>query len=458
MKLWLSALLLASCVMPLAAQVAALPLLATNVVADTNALVITPTFVSQLLAEARTNSPLLRAANARIEAAQFGVAAVREWDDPQFTLGGTVFGARGMNPAQQGDVIYGLEQKLPFWKRPNLARAVAAADVLTQQAELDYQTELLRREILKTLVSAALAERLLELGDQDYATIEALTAVMEQRVRAGQATGVELLQVMNEKSKSREKLKTDRALVTNERENLNRLLNRAPASPWPRIAFPNLSPPASGTLLMVYKQLQRDPKLVVMRQQRQQSEALVAQSRSAHLPEVRVGVQGRQYSGDAGFREGMFTLSLNLPWGNAEKYRNDVRREAAKVKAAAAEIEDYELMVREETHHILATVNAARREALLYRDEIIPRTEVALSAARTAWDAGTGGFRDVLETHRMLLEGRVMYARAVAEQQQMLASHALHTRSVGFETPEEPGRKSAPPVKPLPPTVPQKNP
>ena len=445
MKTLLSVLLAGGFALKLSAQPATAP---------TNALVISPALVNQLLAEARTNSPAIRAASARADAATFGVAAVRTWEDPTFMVGASAFGARGMDPAQQGDLTYGLEQKLPLWHKADLARGEAAAEVLVQKAELDFQSEVLRREILKGLVATALAERITELGDEDLANLDTLTSLLQQRVAAGQSTGVELLLAQNEKSKRADRLKTDRAQLANERYNLNRLLNRPPQSPWERIEFPPLAPQASGTLLMVYKQLQRDPKLNIMRLQLQQAGAVIARTRAQRLPDVSLGVQGRQYSGDAGFREGMFTLSLNLPWGNGQKYRSDLLREEAKAKALAADIADYELTVREETHHILAAVDAARREALLYLDEILPRTAQALEAARTAWSAGTGPFRDVLDARRMLVEGRVMYAKAVAEQQQQLAAHALHTRSAGFDKTEEPGKPAPPPRSPTPGTQP----
>ena len=70
-------------------------------------------------------------------------------------------------------------------------------------------------------------------------------------------------------------------------------------------------------------------------------------------------------------------------------------------------------------------IDAARREALLYRDEIIPRSQSALDSARTGWESGRSTFRDVLEARRMLLEGRLMQARAVAEQYQMLSELVL---------------------------------
>jgi len=70
-------------------------------------------------------------------------------------------------------------------------------------------------------------------------------------------------------------------------------------------------------------------------------------------------------------------------------------------------------------------VDSARREALLYRDQIIPRTESTLETVRAGWQAGQNSFREVLDTHRMLLEARLMFVRAVAEQYQMLSELVL---------------------------------
>jgi len=61
----------------------------------------------------------------------------------------------------------------------------------------------------------------------------------------------------------------------------------------------------------------------------------------------------------------------------------------------------------------------------LYRDEIIPRSESALESARSGWEANRTTFRDVTEARRMWLEGRSRYARAVAEQYEMLSELVL---------------------------------
>ncbi len=82
---------------------------------------------------------------------------------------------------------------------------------------------------------------------------------------------------------------------------------------------------------------------------------------------------------------------------------------------AEQELADYRLELRAEVHGLTLKIEAARREALLYRDEIVPRTETALASARTAWESGSGMFRDLLESRRMLLEARTMQTRETME-------------------------------------------
>ena len=77
---------------------------------ESNVVAITSGFIDQLMDEARTNNPSLRAVGSRVRAATANVDSVRIWEDPTFSFGGSVYSARGMSPAQQGDLSYGIEQ------------------------------------------------------------------------------------------------------------------------------------------------------------------------------------------------------------------------------------------------------------------------------------------------------------------------------------------------------------
>jgi outer membrane protein TolC len=396
-------------------------------VAATNVAVITTDYINRLVAEARMNNPSLKAADSRVRSATLNAEAVRTWEDPTALFGGSVYSDRGFNPSEDGNLAYGVEQKLPLWGRPKLTRRVAEAETSMREAEVNYRTQQLRAEITKMLLLTALAERVVEIGDQDLAWVEATAKATDNKYRAGQAVVADTLQIQNEVAKRNDTLRTDHRRLAHERFTLNRLLNRDVSSTWPSLKLPSVAPaiPLSNKLLALA--LLNEPKLKVLEQEIKQAQAAAELTRKARLPDVSLGVEGRQYSGDGGFRSGMFTLRVGLPWFNRDKYRKDYERDKERQKSAEREREDQVLMAREELHHLAVGIEAMRREALLNTDEISTRAMQALTSRLSEWEAGRGTFRDVLDARRLLLESELMAARATAEQHQMLAEMLLWT-------------------------------
>ena len=82
-------------------------------VVTTNVVVITPAYIERLVTEARTNNPSLKAASSRVRSATLNAEAVRTWEDPMAMFGGSVYSSRGFSPSEDGNLAYGVEQKLP---------------------------------------------------------------------------------------------------------------------------------------------------------------------------------------------------------------------------------------------------------------------------------------------------------------------------------------------------------
>jgi outer membrane protein, heavy metal efflux system len=302
---------------------------------------------------------------------------------------------------------------------------VARSELDVETANADYQFQLLRALLAKAAFRTARAEQVVAVGEQDLAWLETTTQAAENKFRAGQATLVEVLQLRNELGRRGTQLQTDRDALAHERATLNRLLNRDLQSPWPKLELPPVAGPVVYSQRLVNFALNYEPKTRLLRQQIKQSEATVDLTRRERLPDINAGIEARNYTGNGDFRQAMLVLSMNLPWVNAGKYRRGVEREQARLQAAEFELADYQAGLREEVHQLTVRIDAARREALLYRDEIIPRSRTALESAQAAWESGQGGFRDLLDARRMLLEGRLMHARGVAEQYEMLSELVL---------------------------------
>jgi outer membrane protein TolC len=379
--------------------------------------------VNQLAEQMRTNHPAIRAAWARTNAAAASLAGVRTWEDPVVELGGLA--AETAMRADEGDIIYGVEQKLPLFGKPKAEREMARAELATQMAGVDFQSQVLRSELAKAVFRAALADAVVELGTEDLRWLEMMAQTMDSRYRSGQSTLVETLQVQNERARRATRLENDRAQRSHSRVVLNRFLNRDQNTPWPRFQLPDLAAPVAFNQKLVEYALRYEPRSEVKRREILQAEAAIRLAKRKSRPDVSAGVEARNYSGDGDFRQAMLVLSMSLPWANNSKYRQDIKREEARKQAVEYGFADYEQDLRQELHQLTVKISSARREALLYANEIIPRSESALASARAGWEAGNGLFRDLMEARRMLVEARLLHATAIAEQYEMLSELVL---------------------------------
>jgi outer membrane protein TolC len=385
--------------------------------------VVTPAFVNQLSEELRTNHPALHAARAQTDAASAGVAGVRAWEDPMLVVGGMF--ATEMMRAQEGDLVYGIEQKLPLFGRPKLARGVAESQLASEQANLDYQFQVRRRDLARALFRAALADRVLVIGTQDLAWLERMVQLTEQRYRTGESTLVDLLRIQNEHQKRADRLQSDERQRDHERLVLNRLLNRDLQSSWPNLELPPVAGPVTHSRQLVDLALRFEPGLRVRRQAVAKAESVTRFVRRERLPEITLGARGRHYTGNGDFRQAEVMLGFTFPWGNAGKYRADRARARAETMVAEQEAADYALELQEEIHLLTVRIDAAHREALLFRDHVIPRSQRALESAQASWTANRGLFLDVLDARRMLLDAQLTYAQAVTEQYDQLSDLVL---------------------------------
>jgi len=389
-------------------------------------LALTPALLKSLSAEMRTNHPALRAARSRADAAIFNANGIRKWDDPMLMLGNVSPGpGRSMAVQEDGNLIYGIEQKLPLWNKPALARSAAIAGTKLRGREVEMIFQYLRRDLAKSLLRAALAGRTVELTATDLTWLDVMIPLAEERLRAGMGSQAEVVLLQNERSRRLHELHSETNKLAAEHAIANRLLGRDVASPWPRLELPALADPMPYRPALADLACKQEPKLRVMRDEILAAQAMTRATRAMRLPDITAGVQTRQFSGNLGYREAMVSVKMNLPWGNRERYRSDVLRDEAKATAFEHDLADGEAGIREEVFRLTTQVDSARREVLLYRDEVIPRTEAALTSARTAWEAGRGMARDVMDLRRMVLEAQLMIARATAEQQQLFAELVL---------------------------------
>jgi outer membrane protein TolC len=383
---------------------------------------ITAELVNQFAEEMATNHPALRAASARTNAAAANVKSVRTWDDPMAKVGGMA--ADEMARREDGDLLYGLEQKLPLFGKSGAMRRRAAAELAVEAATASMKFQTQRSELAKALFRAALADEAIAIAEQDLAWLDVNTKVVEESYRAGRARLMDVLTLQNEQSKRVAQLKTDRDNRAQAIRVVNRFLNRDLATEWPALQLPPLAGAIEFNPKLLSYALAQAPELKTMREEIKVAAAAANVARKERWPDVTIGFENKTYARDSDVRSTEYMLGFSIPLGNSGEYRAAIRREEEKQRAVELEAQNAAQAVRTEVHALVVKIAAARREALLYRDQVIPRSELALASAKAMFESG-GALRDVLDARRMWLEGKLMYSRAVAEQYEMLSELVL---------------------------------
>ncbi|HTG43791.1 MAG TPA: TolC family protein [Verrucomicrobiae bacterium] len=408
----------------------------------TNAVRVTPRLIRDLTEEARTNNASLWASRARILAAQENAKSIPLWRDPEVMAGGMT--AEREMRAEDGDLIYGVEQMLPVFGKEKATRNAARVEIAVEEAGFEDRFQRLHKTLAQALFTAAFSDELLVLGREDLAWLETLAAVVEQRYQAGNASQVDFLRVQNERSKRAEQIRSDENNRHAAYVSVNRLLNRNLLAGWARMELPAIPGPVPFTDRLLALATGLEPKLRMLRKESERAEALAELSRKERRPNLSAVAEGRQFSRTGEGRSAEFLLKMSIPWFNGDKYRAAIRRDQARVQELENEIEDYTHELRAEVHHMTARIDNARREALLYRDQIIPRSEQALRSAEAAWKASRDAFRDVLDSRRMLIDAKTMYFRSVTEQYMAMSELVLFCGLGDLEALEMLGRQDHP--------------
>lgn len=388
---------------------------------------LSPEYLNELSSALRTNHPALRALEARQRAAQHTVDGVRTWENPMVRFGGVIATDRGSNLSEDGDLVYSLEQKVPLFGRASAERRLASREAATSVARAELQFQIYRRDLARLLLAAALADANLEIGERDLEWLKTMAATIDARYQAGASSQIELLRIQNERARRADLLTTDRRLREHNWVSIHRLLNRPATTNATVLSLPDLWPeiPISADGFLAAQAHHSEPTLRLMTSETEAAEAQVAATRKSVWPDVFAGIEGRQYSGDGNFREGMFSVGLSLPWLNRAHYRSDIARDRARLEAAQLDRANEELQIREDIHRLLIEVDSARREATLLRDEILPRSRQAMESARANWTVGRSPFMEMMEARRLILESELNLARATARQFEALSDLVL---------------------------------
>ena len=355
------------------------------------ALVAQPIRLQEAFARAREASPELAAARESARAAQAGVDAAGQLQNP--TVGVSV-------GPDEPTIIGTFDVKLPLLGQRGAAVATAEREAQAAEAESQAKGVTIRAQVRRAYAALQAAQERAQIAGRalDLAT------QLEQRTRAKVQTGLapqlEAVQALVAQRKARQERDDKAAALVQARGELARLLALAEA-PDLTAADPPLPLPAPPPLDQLLSRVERHPEVRALVGQQDAALARAHQERVALLPLPDLTLEFERLSGTnapyLGLRAGIaFDLPL-LSWNGGR-----VAQAQAQASAASSQAQAALLRLRSELRAGRARWEAAAARANSYAAEIVPSAQRLVQMARDAWELGRAPLTTVLQAQAEL--------------------------------------------------------
>ena len=358
------------------------------------------------------NSPDLRAAVGRVEAAAGRADQARPWPNPDLEFGieeWPVGGGGGYSEAKQ---TIGIAQTLPFPGKRSLDQRIGSAGVKVSAAQRARLTGERVREVKVAFFRVLAAERLVEVTDELAKVADSSAVAAAKRVEAGDVPLQEQLRAEIQSEQVKSELADLRRDLVTARQGLATVLGR------PDLKDVSLSgalaeAPVAGLLDEADQaDLSAYPSVATAQAALDQAILEHRRARLEPYPDLRVGLAGGRM-GDTG--GSIVELRAGLPIPLFDRARGRKRESLAYVIVARAEKEAALLQLQRQRADAARRYRTAVHQVTLYKEQILPRAAEALRLVRIGYEQGKFNFIDWIDTQRTAAEAGLAYQQRLLE-------------------------------------------
>jgi outer membrane protein, heavy metal efflux system len=357
--------------------------------------------------EALRNNPAIKAALSRWTAMRARVLQAAAWEDPKVSADFNAARFVTVPPNAFTDQAVMLEQMIPISGKNRVRSRIAGAEALAafeavRRKQFDVITKV-RISYLRLLNNYAL----LDLNEKNISTLQQIADVARSRYEAGKASATDVLVAETEASKLQEVRRDLERMISDEKSQLNVLMNRDAFTPLGkprREAMPRMDVPL--TQLRIQMLTQR-PEVRTAQAQVEAEREKVRLARREWIPDPAISVQTQRYNDTEHITSELNTgVSFSIPWGNYGKYSAGTKEAQSNLAAAQAELDRVEKESLGLLRDQLQKIETTHHHAELFRKEILPQAEKAFAVSQSAYESGTGEFSDWLTAQRLLRESQ----------------------------------------------------
>jgi len=359
--------------------------------------------VREVLRAVLLENQTLKAVLAKWEVMKARVPQARAWEDLRAGVDWRAERSVNVPPNSFMDETAMLEQEVPVSGK-NRSRSRAA------MAEARAAFEDLRRVELDVISRARSAyARLangyaqLDVNRRNTELLNQFVQISRSRYEAGTATQADVLTAQTDAAKLLEAQAEIERQISQEQSALNVLMNRRAQAPLGQPAELVFARETRSLETLQASAIALRPELRRAQNRVDAEKFRLELANRQWFPDPALNVKAQRYNSAAqAVSEVDVGVSIPLPWVNRKKYSAGIVEARNSVEEAERQFDATRVETLGLVRDQLKKIQTAANQYALYRDNILPLARQAIDATRTAYEASTGGFLELITARRTL--------------------------------------------------------
>jgi outer membrane protein TolC len=380
--------------------------------------------LSELIQEALTENPQIKAAEQEWQAALKKIPQVKSLPDPMLSY--SYFGQSVETRLGPQRNKISISQMFPFFGKLSIKGDVANSQAWIIEAQYRAVKADVMLKVKQAFFSLYWFDKALKISQEEKEVLQRLAGVAQKKYETGQATQQDVLKAQLEISKVLDKilsLKQGRKAVAAE---MNALLNRS-AETSVEIVDEVEAPGIQFELAELYEWAKESrPELIKVQHLIAKNEKSLKLAKKNYLPDFRLMFDyidigsGTTASPDDGRNAWMGSIGINIPiW--RKRLRAAEAEEATKLGASEDLYRNIENETFPRVNELFFEAKTVEEQIKLYQYSLLPQAEQSFKASEMGYLSGKVDFLNLLESERMILMIKTGYHKAISDLNKSLA-------------------------------------
>jgi len=385
--------------------------------------------IDSAISEAKRNSPALAAQNEKANAMAEVPSQVGTLPEPRLILNAANFPVDTFAVDQEAmtQIQIGISQTLPFPGKLDLRQAVATLDAQVASQDLEETRLQLVKNVTSVWWNLFYLDRAIDIVRRNQELLRQFVAVAQTKYKVGKGLQQDVLLAQVELSGMLDTEIRLRSMRLGQQARLNGLLNR-PADRDLRLpdeVDEHLF--GVGAIEELFQQAnEQRPLLAIRRKEIKTARSRLELARKDYMPDFNLGAvygfrNGQNPNGSARPDLASLMVSINLPIHAGTLQDRLVKQRSSEVLGQEHRLADVRNMVRTEISGAFADYQAARKQAELFREGIIPQATQTVASMRAGYEVNKVDFLNLVRSQITLFNYETRYWQVLSEAHQAMA-------------------------------------